>query len=68
MSIGGVGWWMNVAEEDDGARKMMEQDFYLAEKLFFDRRPVLGRCGSGSKKDVRARKIVVWRRREAKIK
>ena len=66
VSIGGVGWWMDVAEEDVGGRKMMEQDF-SAEKVFFGQRPVLGRCGNGSEKDVRTRKIVECQRREAKI-
>ena len=58
--------WMDVAEEDVDGWKTMEQDFSV-EKVFFGRRPVLGRCGSGSEKNVRARKIFECQRREAKI-
>lgn len=68
VSFGGVGWWVDMAEKDVGGQEMVGNDFHLAEEIFFGRRPVFGRCGSGSKKDIRARKIVVWRRREAKIK
>ena len=67
VSIGGVRWWMDVAEEDVGGRKMIEQDF-SAEKVFFVRRPVLGRCGSGSEKNVRTWKIVEWWSRETGVK
>ena len=68
VSFRGVGWRVNMVEEDVGGREMMEQDWYWAEQIFFGRRVVLGRCRSGSKKYVRTRKIVVWQRREAKIK
>ena len=68
VSFGGVGWRVNMAEKDVGGREMMECDMHSAEKIFFGRQPVLGRCRSGSKKYVRTRKIVVWQRREAEIK
>ena len=48
-----------MAEKYVGGREMTGNDFHSAEEIFFGRRPVLGRCGSGSKKDVYARKIVV---------
>ena len=68
MGIGGVGWWRIILEEDVGGRKLLKWKCYDAEKIFFGQRAMLCRGRSGGKKNVRARKIVAFRRQEAIVK
>ena len=65
VGIGGVGRWRIISEKDVGGRKLLEGKCCDAEKIFFSLRTILGRGKSGGKKNVRARKIVAFRRQEA---
>ena len=68
VGIGGIGWWRIISEEDVGGRKLLVGKCCDAEKIFFGRRAILGRGRSGSEKNVRAREIVGWWRRETGVK
>ena len=67
VCFGRFGWQWNGEEQDICSRKMVDQERFQTEKIFFGHRAVLGRGRCGGEKDVRAREIVVLRVQEACI-